>query len=185
MPGATANLSLRYPLIDETVDATSYQNLANDIDTQLTVANSLLQSNLHRPIVSAFFLNAPVTVATTTNMFFTDGNYFSIPSTFHSTSVNADQFIVPTTGLYLATAGLVFSNVGGAATGGTVGITVNAVSRYGASNNGNFSAGFTFARAKGLLTLSAGDIVRCQSRWNGTGTMLVSGDMTIWMLALQ
>ena len=51
MPGATP-LGLRYPLQGETVDAASWQNLATDIDAQMTVIQGVRDKAFRPPTAS-------------------------------------------------------------------------------------------------------------------------------------
>src|SRR6476646_479917 len=51
MPGTTP-LGLRYPLQGETVDAASWQNLATDIDAQMTVIQGLRNKAFKPPTAS-------------------------------------------------------------------------------------------------------------------------------------
>ena len=51
MPGATP-LGLRYPFQGETVDATSWQNLATDIDGLMTTTQGLRTTAFHPPTAS-------------------------------------------------------------------------------------------------------------------------------------
>jgi hypothetical protein len=67
MPGMTP-LGLRYPLQGETVDATSWQNLANDIDTLMTTINTIRTTAFHTPTASVGNVSGtlPISVASST-----------------------------------------------------------------------------------------------------------------------
>jgi len=52
MPGTTTNFGFRYPLLGETIDATSWQNLAVDIDAVMTRINDLRTKAFHAPTAS-------------------------------------------------------------------------------------------------------------------------------------
>ncbi len=180
MPGFTQYLSLRYPLITEIVTAQSYQDLANDIDAQFTATDTIRQLNLHRSSCSVFGGTTATTVAAFTNIAFTSSSW-TVPAALHSTSVNPEQFVIQTAGLYYFSATL---SVNGATTvtGFEVGQSKNGTSNF-------FETGQTFplsgiATVKGLQFCNAGDILRILARWSGTGGPAnVGGNAQLYMIA--
>jgi hypothetical protein len=64
MPGTTS-LGLRYPLMGETVDATSWQNLANDIDALMTSIKTIRDKAFRTPTASIGVLGSAVNSAST------------------------------------------------------------------------------------------------------------------------
>jgi len=181
MPGFTPNLSLTYPTIDDVIDAAAWQTLSNQIDAQLSVTDLLRQQTLHRPTVNCTGFTAGVAPATTTNINF-NTSIWTIPSTFHSTSVNNDQFLVPSSGLYFVT-GDVSANSGTTETRLVGGVSLNGTVYFQASNAGNTLVVSISCNPKGLIACNAGDIIRVFGNWAGTGTATLGADVQIFKLA--
>lgn len=182
MPGFTPHLSLRYPLINETVTAQSYQDLANDIDTQFSVTDVLRQLNLHKSSASvATGTGTSVASATTVNILFNTSNW-TIPAALHSTVSNQDQFVIQTPGLYYFAAALGTGGSFTTFTGFQVGLSKNAASNT--QHTGRATSLGGTAQAKSLYACNAGDILRAYVRWSGTGgPATFTGQAFLCMLA--
>lgn len=188
MPGQTTNLGLRYPLINETVDAASFQNLANDIDGAVTTIQALRQLVTNRTRVSATVPSPgqSVPISTATNLLFT-AQAFASPSNFHSTTTNTDQFVVQYNGLYLVM-GTVIANPSTLPTGATslmATISLNGTNQYWSLRAINRPVGgLPSPTVTGLLLCTAGDIIRMSTTWTGgTGPANLQAGLDIAQLA--
>lgn len=181
MPGATTHLSLRYPYVTEVVTAQSYQDLANDIDTQFTVTDGIRQLNLQKDTCNVSGGTTAVAVNTFVNVAFT-GSVWTKPAALHNTGVNPEQFVIQRAGLYLfismVTVGAPFTTF----TGIEVGHSKNGTSNYLETGISQASGGT--AQVRGLQFCNAGDILRTFVRWTGTGGPAnASGNAQLFMIA--
>jgi len=177
MAGVTPNLLLPYPTLGDVVDALAWQNLANSVDTVLTTIDGLRLDALKPPV--AFVQNSTdqvVVSGTLTNLTW-DTDVYVNPSSLHSTSVNTDRITVSTPGVYFCAATMLVS----AATTLTAirfAFTVNGT-LWG--SRGGFQATTTFLVSTGssiVVCQNAGDIIRCQLKLNGTGTLKATNSAT-------
>lgn len=175
MPGVTPILGLRYPTIGDTVDATSFQNLAQDIDSQMTIIDALKTKNTVKGRVYASNTAQAITVATPTILTFQTNQWLN-PASFHSTSVNTDQFVIPYTGLYFAACAVLGSGLPSTTTSSLATLTLNGTAYYTVSRDHNgVAAGFNRdMEPQGLFLANTGDVIRCSVTWTGTGVGTIS-----------
>jgi hypothetical protein len=173
MPGSTANEHLPYPFVTETVSAASQQALATAIEASLAATDALRLDALKPPTCMAFrFSGTAITVNTDTAALLS-GNTFNDPTTMHSTSVNTDQVIVPTAGIYLVHAESILTATL-TLTAAKVAITQNGTQVVASQSSPKSSATSWTMETDGVIVAQAGDIVRTTSRWSGTGTATFS-----------
>lgn len=181
MPGATTHLSLRYPLVTEVVTAQSYLDLANDIDTQFTVTDGIRQLNLHKDTCNVSGGTTVAAVNTFVNFGFTSSAWTK-PAALHSTSVNPEQFVIQTAGLYLFITNVRVSGPFTTLTGTEIGQSKNGTSNYLETGISQLTGGN--AQVRGLQFCNVGDILRTFVRWTGTGgPSNVSGEAQLFMIA--
>jgi hypothetical protein len=169
MPGSTANEHLPYPLVTETVTAASQQNLATAIEASLASVDALRLDALKPPTaVVDRFGSVAITVNTDTVANLTASN-FTDPASMHSISVNTDQVILPTNGIYLVHGE---SNITATTTLTAVktGITQNGVQVFAQQTSPKGSGLGWILNTDGVVIGQAGDIIRLIGRWSGTGT---------------
>jgi hypothetical protein len=176
MPGTTANEFFPYPYMGETVNATSWANLANAIDAALVTLNAVATDAKKPPtvMVRETLAGTAITVATNTNIFFTT-NQFIDPSSMHSTSSNTDQIITPEPGIYLCRGAV---QVGGTTTltGLKAAVSLNGTQVLARQENPkNLNTSWTTEVNGVVLSMAAGDIIRLVARWAGTGTATTIG----------
>lgn len=169
MPGSTANEHLPYPYETETVDAASQQNLATAIEASLASVDALRLDALKPPTcVIDRFGSVAITVNTDTAANLTANN-FTDPASMHSTSVNSDQVVLPTGGVWLihGQADLTATTT---LTAAKVAITLNGTQVFAQQSSPKGAAlGWTM-ECDAAIVAQAGDIVRLSGRWSGTGT---------------
>ncbi len=168
MPGTTP-LGLRYPLQGETVNATSWQNLATDIDTLMTTVDGLRDRALQPATASIIGSFSATSLATAT-----DGVYSTFVTVLWDTSgfanlgVNADRLTL-STGVYFARAQATLS---GYTTMTYVRVGLLAQSRIWAMQNADTIAGSGLhtANAAGIVVITtASSALQVRIRWAGTG----------------
>lgn len=168
MPGATANEHLPYPYIAETVTAASQQSLATAIEASLTSVDVLRLDALKPPTSMANRVSSSaITVNTDTVIQLSNQNIFNDPTSIHSISVNPDQFVMPTAGIYY-----VHGEANLAATTLTavkVAITQNGTQVFAHQSSPKGSAAGWILETDGVVVAQAGDIIRLSCRWSGTG----------------
>lgn len=169
MPGMTTNEHLPYPYVTETVSAASQQALATAIETSLAAVDALRVDALKPPtcIVDRFG-SVAITVNTDTAATLTANN-FTDPSSMHSISVNTDQVILPTGGIYLVhgEANLTATTT---LTAVKTGITQNGTQVFAKQSSPKGAALGWILDCDGVVIGQAGDIIRLIGRWSGTGT---------------
>ncbi len=169
MPGMTS-LGIRFPLQGETVDATSWQNMANDIDALMTSLDTI-RDRATKP--ESAMIRDTIGSVTTTPASNTDGVlHFSQvswdTSTFANLGANNDRLTL-STGVYYATATSdisAYTTMTQARIGLLTGSTL-----WAAQSIDTVSDGSLFLVASGVVVVTAAATalqVRC--RWNGTGT---------------
>lgn len=176
MPGLTPNEFFPYPYMGETVNATSWQNLATAIDAALASV-ALVATDAKKPptaIVRESVGGTAITVATNTNILF-NSNTFVDPTSMHSTSVNTDQVILPEAGIYLVRGSITL----GSPTTLTLmraAITLNGVQVFARQDSPkNVNQSWTTDCNGVVISMAAGDILRLVARWGGTGTATTVG----------
>lgn len=169
MPGSTPNEHFPYPYEGETVTAASQQNLATAIDAALTATDALRLDALKPPTCMAFrFGSVAITVNTDTAANLTSAS-FNDPTSMHSTSVNTDQVILPTAGIYLVhgEANLTATTT---LTAVKVAITQNGTQVFAQQTSPKSSTTGWIMDTDAVVLGQAGDIIRLSGRWSGTGT---------------
>lgn len=183
MPGATP-LGLRYPLQGETVDATSWQNLANDIDGLMTTVDSLRDRSIKPATASIRGSFSGTAVATGVDSVYNNFNAVVWDnSSFANLGVNPDRLTL-STGVYYASAmgeitaytTLTFFRVGLLAGG-----------RIWAMQHVDTLAVATFpqAQASGVVVITTpSTALQMRIRWNGTGgpATVVDGLLSVYKI---
>jgi hypothetical protein len=184
MPGFTDHYSFPFPVEGDVVSAADWEDLSEAIDDQLTAVDVFRQANLHRPTVSAVTPAAAATipVATTTNMLF-DTNLWAVPSSFHSTSSNTDQFVVPSPGLYLVSASMNWFPQPSGVTAVLMGLTVDNVVQYQYGDAMNATSQSSRSITGLCICSNFLDVIRLTCRWTGTGTASVRATIQIFKVA--
>jgi hypothetical protein len=169
MPGSTANEHLPYPLVGETVTAASQQALATAIEASLAATDVLRLDALKAPtcIVDRFG-SVAITVNTDTAANLTANN-FTDPASMHSISVNTDQVILPTGGVWLihGEANLTATTT---LTAVKVAITQNGTQVFAQQSSPKGANLGWILDCDAAIVGQAGDIIRLSGRWSGTGT---------------
>lgn len=178
MPGVTTNRLYPYPLFGETVDATSWQNLANAVDADFTTADLLRADAQRRPLAYvATGANQAITSGVLTNMLWDTDIVAPNPATMHSTSVNTDRITVPTPGAYFCA--LRGFGQGTPMTVMQLTLTVNGTPWQGRSAY-TVGLGLLSPSLCGLvLCQNAGDIIRSAVKLTGTAPLQVIGGSSI------
>jgi hypothetical protein len=170
MPGTTS-LGIRYPLQNETVTATSWQDLATDVDTLMTQLDALRDKTTN-PLSASISgpFSAPATSLATT----TDGTYNVFNTVnwdtggFANLGLNPDRLTLPT-GIYFARASVAITAY-----------TTLSFMRVGVLTNTTDWSRQTTSTVSGtpILTASASGLVvvtvpstalKVHLRWVGTG----------------
>src|SRR5580765_4389649 len=166
MPGSTANEHLPYPFVYETVNATSQQNLATAIEASLAATDVLRLDALKPPTcVVNRFGSVAITVNTDTAATLTSSN-FTDPASMHSVSVNTDQVILPTNGIWLihGEANLTATTT---LTAVKTGITQNGTQVFAKQSSPKSASTGWILDTDGVVVGQAGDIIRLIGRWSG------------------
>lgn len=176
MPGTTPNEFFPYPLMGETVNATSWQNLANAIDASLVTLNTAAIDAKKPPtaMVNQTAAGTAITVNTDTNILF-NTDQFVDPSSMHSTSVNTDRIITPEPGVYLVRGQV---QIGSTTTLTTIkaAVSLNGTIVFAEQTGmNNLNTAWTLEVNGVVLSQAAGDIIRLVARWGGTGTAVSIG----------
>jgi hypothetical protein len=153
----------------EPVTAASQQNLATAIEASLAATDALRLDALKPPTcVVDRFGSVAITVNTDTAATLTANN-FTDPASMHSTSVNTDQVILPTAGVYLVhgEANLTATTT---LTAVKVGITQNGTQVFADQSSPKGAALGWIMTTDAVVVGQAGDIIRLIGRWSGTGT---------------
>ena len=172
MPGTTS-LGLRYPLMGETVDATSWQNLANDIDALMTTVQNLRTKAFHTPTASigntgSGSLNINTASGALADMQFNAVNWDT--ATLANLGVNNDRVTVPPGIWYVRfTAGLLQGFT--TATFISVYVRDGAGTIWGAQQTGNVTSGLPGPLTVDtlVLTTAAATAIKGSVIWVGTG----------------
>jgi hypothetical protein len=165
MPGQTPIYGFTYPCPDETVNASSFATLANQIDTKLSDVNNDLSAALLRRNASPFTTGTQVIPAGVDTVL---------------TMVGL-TYVIPAAGVWIARAG-VFSQVG-APTVNMMRTRVrqNGVQRFGFTHNTEGNVELP-PIAFGPVIAAAGDTISVTFLYDGTGTMTVSADLDLKMI---
>lgn len=167
MPGVTP-LGLRFPLQGETVDSTSWQNLANDVDTLMTTVDGL-RNRATKPATASIQGFAGTALATGVDGVYANFNFVEWDNAgFANLGVNPDRLTL-STGVYYASAQatlttyttMVFFRVG-----------LLAGARIWAMQHVDTlaAAALPTAIAAGVVIITApATALQVRIRWNGTG----------------
>ena len=167
MPGMTPVLGIRYPCSGDTIDSSVFANFTNDIQAALLTGDAAVASAANRPAAQvqgetptqSVVINTATVMTYTTEVFDNDD--------MADIAVNNDRLTIVTGGLYLC--GAQVTTLTGFATisSMTVNLTVNGTTVYRYKTPG---FGFGSAQINRVpLDLNAGDILRAETRWTGTG----------------
>lgn len=177
MPGSTS-LGIPYPLQGETVDAASWQDMADTVDGLLTQLDTIRDVAVSKPsvsisggtVVTATGVNGTVTGFTTED--WDTGGYADL-------GVNPDRVTVP--------AGIYFAVCEGSLTGFTT-LTMMRLSIladgviWGANNVDTLTGSgvFRFSWGGGTVMVStASNAIQVRTRWNGTGGPATTQSVTL------
>lgn len=170
MPGMTPVLGIRYPCGGDTIDPSVFANFTNDVQAALLAGDAAVSSAANRPAASVSTGTAPsqaVVINTATDLTF-DTEVFDNDG-MADLAVNNDRLTIQTGGLYLCGASCTTFSGFATITGMSVSLTVNGVTAYRRRlPPGDNTRGWGWMH-RGLLDLNAGDVLRAQTRWTGTG----------------
>jgi hypothetical protein len=185
MPGQTPILGIRYPLIGETVDATSFANFANDVNSAVVTTQALATGAVNRkeclvPIV----IGQSVTVAVETTLTFTNIETAPAFAPFRDNDNmfnpgSPTQITINTSGVYMVvsrdlcidtfTTMISIRNL----------IYKNGIAQFGERRNEqNGSTTSMVETVQALLRCEVGDIITNRVLWNGTGGPGAVGNFT-------
>ena len=168
MPGATS-LGIHYPLQNETVDAASWQTMANDIDALLTSLDALRDVAVSRP--AAKISGGSTIVAANTDSVMSGFSTESFDTGgYANLGVNNDRLTLPTGIFWCYTV----ANMSGATTLAMTrtGLLVGGTTIWAMQQQDNYTAGHnpSSIRSSGLVVITvASTILQARIRWAGTG----------------
>lgn len=183
MPGQTTHFGIPFPYVGETADAGSFQAAAVAMDAAFSTVDVTRQRLLHRPSVYAQNITLVTLTSGTATAFNFNQNLWANPASFHSTSSNTDQFVIPEDGAYLATCNV----VGYPACNRVItGIQQNGstVAQHSEGPNNTVSNG-SGVGCTTLIIASAGDVLRGTGRFDGTGTTTVHVAFQVFKMSDQ
>lgn len=169
MPGATPVLGLPYPYLDEGISDASFSALANAVDAILAGYATRRDALLHRPSAAMYGTSTVQNTAagTTNNLTFdttvwdSTGSMVSMPN----------GITIPADGIYFASGTCNFDNSWTTYTSTRCLIT-QAGSGVGSHKLKATSFG-EYANVMVLFSATAGQLIRLQNVWTGTGTVNV------------
>jgi len=167
MPGATP-LGLRYPLQGETVDATSWQNLAEDIDTLMTQLDGLRDANLRPITASVTGSGGSAVTATGVDGVLTYNLESWDTANLANLGVNNDRLTL-STGIWFARANTSFLSGTGAITFTRTGLLLGGVLWQSMEMSTATSVTGNMVATGCLVVTVAGTILQQRVRWNGAG----------------
>jgi len=166
MPGTTS-LGIRYPLQSEIVDATSWQDMADDIDALMTSLDALRDTAVTRP--TARITGGSTSVAVNTNVVLSGFNNVSWDNAGYANLGVDDDLLTVSSGIYWA---YTKANMSGTTTFTMARISILVSgSVWAMQQQDDYSS--TFAsdiRSSGLfLVTAASATLQARARWAGTG----------------
>lgn len=175
MAGTTPNYGLRYPGMYDVVNADSWLDLSNDLETAFAALDVKRQKALNRPSARAVAGTNLIAASTTTTVVF-GSETFDNANLF---SFGAPDRMTLSAGLWLVLAETTMLFGYTTATSLRTIITIN-----GAAHTSQKTAAVIqpVAHLTAFVEASAGDLLRMQARWTGTGG---PGDITGAMTATR
>lgn len=167
MPGATS-LGIPYPYQYETVDASSWLDLATAVDGLMTSLDAIRALAADRPSagISGGAANAVASATTTTVTNFTFENWDT--GGYADLGVSPNQLTVPP-GLYFVSAAGLFGSVT-TFTMARITILAGGVTWAGSMIDANVNLGSTLSSTAGVvLATAATTAIQVQVRWQGVG----------------
>lgn len=162
MPDSTPIYGFTYPCPGETVDATDFQLLANQIDAALAVVDQDYDLALNR------------------YNFDQDGTLQNIPAGV-DTAITAPQYTLPVAGVFLVSARTVTLSSPATFNALRTRIQQAAVSRFGFTSNTELNTGRTFTTS-GPIVGTAGQVIRATCLFSGAATLDVSVSLSVRMV---
>lgn len=165
--GGVTSLGIRYPVLKEVVEASDFQDMAEDIDgiiNSLAVKRALIRKRLSAKVRNTLFDSVPAATNVTLTYDTEDWDVGSI-----SDLGVANDRLTLVSGVWLIH-GLAFSSSWTTETMGRLSILVNGATVNAAAHISTTGAIADYVRATGLLISgSDGDYVGLRARWVGTG----------------
>jgi hypothetical protein len=162
MPDTTPIYGFTYPCPGDTVDATDFQLLATQIDTQLAVVDADYDAALNRRNVDF------------------DGTLQNIAAGV-ATAITTPQYTLPVDGVFLVSLRTVTLSSPATFNALRTRGQQAAVSRFGFTSNTELNTGRTFVTS-GPIVGTAGQIIRAECLFSGAGTLDVSVSMSVRMV---
>lgn len=169
MPASTPTYGITYPCGGDTIDPIVLATFANTLDAALAQGVSELARVTGRPNaqVVAFAPTQPVVLNVATTLTFDTEIYDN--DAMADLAVNNDRLMIQTDGAYLIW-GMFATGTGAATmTSAAIILTVNAVERGRAKTRPRSGQTSTQIDLSMPMNLVAGDIIRAQALWTGTG----------------
>lgn len=176
----TPVFGITYPCMGAPVTLADFSTFAADVEAAIATVDALATEATQPPNASVQLSMAGVAVNVATDINYTSENWDS--GTIATPTATA--LTVPSNGMYMA---VVNAGVSGFATITSMraAISVNAVNQY-VFKFLPVAATPNQANPHGLLRLAAGDLVRCNFLWTGTGGPgTVSGTMSLTLHSRQ
>lgn len=167
MPGTTS-LGIRYPLQSEIINATSWQNMSEDIDALLTSLDALRDTAVSRP--TARISGGTTSVAVNTDVFMSTFNSVDWDTGgYADLGANDDRLTLPSGIFWCVTKG----NISGTTTlaMARTGIVSGGATVWGMQEQDDYTSTVASTiRSSALVMLTAAStIIQARVRWSGTG----------------
>jgi|SRR4029450_755676 hypothetical protein len=175
MPGQTPVLGIRYPLIGETVDATSFANFANDVNSAVITTQALATAALNRKeCLVPMLTGVAITVAVETTVTFTNSGLENFnPFRDNDNMFNPaspTQITINTSGVYMIVAKDTGVDSFATMTSFRCLVYKNNIAQFGERRNEqDGSSNSIVETVQALLRCEVGDIITVKFLWNGTG----------------
>jgi hypothetical protein len=168
VPASTPVYGITYPCSGDTIDPAALAVFANSMDAALVQGAAELAQVTSRPNaeVSTFTPVQPVVINTATNLTYTVESYDN--DNMADLAVNNDRLTVRTDGIYLVR-GAFFTGSTTTQTSATVILTVNSLERGRFKTRPRSSQTNAQVSLCIPMSLVAGDIIRMQGLWTGSG----------------
>ena len=184
MPDMTPNFGIRYPCVGETIDASTFQDFADDVENALALTEGRMTAALNRPAGrvqrntnQSFVVNVTTDMTYDFEVFDNDG--------LGNLGVNNDRMTIQSAGVYLAKVWI--SQIAGwtTLTSTSVIISQNGVARYQKKGpQGATVPANPWIACMGVLECAAGDIIRGRLLWTGTvGPATGMGELELTLIA--
>lgn len=182
MPGATS-LGLPYPLMNEPVNATSWQNLANAIDAQMTSLDAIRDLAKNRPFAVTTHQNTSVAITVFTTLTPWNAPAFDTGGYVQTTP---GQFNVPP-GIYYVTSNSFVSGTTTLTACQTTVATAAGATTWGGQTNEQTTGSLGAVAVGGAIVVcsAATTAIIVQGRWTGTGGPATFGPGQITIVQLR